>query len=227
MHEGYGQKQAVAIAFSLARKKKNPVHFRNDPLVLRKWFERDRAWVALVNDNTNEVVVEFWDDELREAVEDGILDPKNYHKSLMKYAQEHKLIWDEDRPESRKNPYSENEIPDRALRLIAKAAKQVVREYLRIDPDSIIIEGYYKTGLSRNIPIAIYFPIKGLGLWSDLKVEIFKRIKTLLVESGVGLTIDDPEVLKGQPRISLMRADPSTGTLLLEFWPGEIEKFYD
>lgn len=50
------------------------------------WFERDRAYVELVNKNTNRAILEWWDDEVREAVEDGFLDPRDYHRSAFEYA---------------------------------------------------------------------------------------------------------------------------------------------
>lgn len=49
------------------------------------WFERDRAYVGLENEN-GETILEFWDEEVREAIEDGFLDPKDFKGSIIEYA---------------------------------------------------------------------------------------------------------------------------------------------
>lgn len=134
------------------KERKNPVHFRNDPLVLRTWFERDRKWVALVNGKTDEVVVEFWDDDVDEAIEDGFLNPKDFHKSLMAYALSHKLIWDEDRPESKKNPTDDKDVQAciRALIYLTKRPEdtEAIKEHVL---DAIESEGLwtYEKGVTR------------------------------------------------------------------------------
>jgi len=51
------------------------------------WFERDRAHVALVDSLTEQItIVEWWDDEVAEAVTDGYLDPKDWYGSALEYA---------------------------------------------------------------------------------------------------------------------------------------------
>lgn len=47
------------------------------------WFERDRTYVGLECDG--HTLVEFWDEHVNEMVEDGFLDPKNWHGSLVEY----------------------------------------------------------------------------------------------------------------------------------------------
>lgn len=42
---------------------------------LNVWVERDRAHVELRNTNTDKTILEFWDDEVREAQEDGFIGP--------------------------------------------------------------------------------------------------------------------------------------------------------
>ena len=44
-------------------------------LDLYTWFERDRAHVELRNKETDKTLIEFWDNEVGEMVEDGFLDP--------------------------------------------------------------------------------------------------------------------------------------------------------
>ena len=58
---------------------------------IETWFERDRAHVALMKDDAT--VIEWWDDAVTEAVEDGFLDPRDWHGSAVRYAQEHGLIY--------------------------------------------------------------------------------------------------------------------------------------
>lgn len=62
---------------------------------IQTWFERDRAHVALYygteHDANDELIVEWWDEAVREAVEDGFLNPKDYLGSAIAYAKDHKL----------------------------------------------------------------------------------------------------------------------------------------
>ena len=53
---------------------------------LYTWFERDRAHVELRNKETDETLIEFWDNEVGEMVEDGFLDPGDWKESLWDYA---------------------------------------------------------------------------------------------------------------------------------------------
>ena len=53
---------------------------------LLTWFERDRAHVELRNKLDDSTLVEWWDEDLSEAVEDGSLNPRDYHSSPYEYA---------------------------------------------------------------------------------------------------------------------------------------------
>lgn len=55
------------------------------------WFERDRAYVALQDDDEN-VIIELWDDDVSEAVEDGFLDMRDIEGSLRQYAKDLGLL---------------------------------------------------------------------------------------------------------------------------------------
>jgi len=50
------------------------------------WFERDRAHVELRNEDTDETIAEWWDEAVHEAVEDGYLNPRDWHGSAVAYA---------------------------------------------------------------------------------------------------------------------------------------------
>lgn len=55
------------------------------------WFERDRAYVILweVDDDGDRVreIMEWWDEAVGEAVEDGFLNPRDWHGSARAYAE--------------------------------------------------------------------------------------------------------------------------------------------
>ena len=53
---------------------------------LHTWFERDRAHVELRNADTDKTIIEWWDDAVAEAVEDGFLDPRDWEGSAKEYA---------------------------------------------------------------------------------------------------------------------------------------------
>lgn len=57
-----------------------------DSTECRTWFERDRQHVNLVNKLTDETIIEFWDESVSEAIEDGFLNPRDYHQSAYDYA---------------------------------------------------------------------------------------------------------------------------------------------
>lgn len=50
---------------------------------IETWFERDRANVRLVDTTTTPEndLIDLWDESVAEAVEDGLLDPKDWHRS--------------------------------------------------------------------------------------------------------------------------------------------------
>ncbi len=59
------------------------------------WFERDRAHVRLFDEETDDTVIEWWDEDVAQAVEDGFLDPKDYEGSAIEYAESLGLIEEE------------------------------------------------------------------------------------------------------------------------------------
>jgi hypothetical protein len=48
------------------------------------WFERDRQHVELRKDE--KTILEFWDEAVSEAVEDGFLNPRDWEGSIIEYA---------------------------------------------------------------------------------------------------------------------------------------------
>ena len=61
-----------------------------DEIEVNTWFERDRAHVALTKNG--ETVVEWWDDDVQQAIEDGYLNPRDWKGSAIEYAKEMGLL---------------------------------------------------------------------------------------------------------------------------------------
>lgn len=53
---------------------------------LSTWFERDRQCVALFDARNDNTLIEWWDSAVSEAVEDGFLNPRDYHSSAYEHA---------------------------------------------------------------------------------------------------------------------------------------------
>lgn len=49
------------------------------------WFERDRAYIALL-DEDDRVIIEFSDEEVSQAIEDGFINMRHLKKSLIEHA---------------------------------------------------------------------------------------------------------------------------------------------
>jgi hypothetical protein len=64
--------------------------------VLDTWFERDRQHVCLsrrqADGSAGGTIIEWWDGAVTEAVDDGFLNPRNYHASAFEYARSHGLL---------------------------------------------------------------------------------------------------------------------------------------
>jgi len=54
-----------------------------DNTELYTWFERDRACVEIRDPLNDKTIIEWWDESVSEAIEDGFLDPKDYHQSAI------------------------------------------------------------------------------------------------------------------------------------------------
>jgi len=61
-------------------------------LDLHTWFERDRQYVELRDPVTDETIIEFWDNDVSELVEDGFLNPADWRGSLFEYAKYLEII---------------------------------------------------------------------------------------------------------------------------------------
>jgi predicted RNA-binding Zn-ribbon protein involved in translation (DUF1610 family) len=55
---------------------------------IHTWFERDRSHVELRDKNTDKTLAQWWDEDVRGAVEDGYLNPKDWHTSAYEYYRE-------------------------------------------------------------------------------------------------------------------------------------------
>lgn len=77
-----------------------PLRRAMDDTELETWFERDRAHVELRDRLTGQTIVEWWDDEVQQAIEDGFL-PQRWtknaaHAAAFEYAEQMGLVEDED-----------------------------------------------------------------------------------------------------------------------------------
>lgn len=70
---------------------------------IETWFERDRAYVGLYYaddsgraDTNGPAIIEWWDEEVSEAIEDGFLDPRDYIGSAFETANNLGIIHIED-----------------------------------------------------------------------------------------------------------------------------------
>lgn len=61
---------------------------------IHTWFERDRAHVELRHTDSQETLFEAWDGEVAELVEDGFLNPSDWHGSAYEHAQACGLLSD-------------------------------------------------------------------------------------------------------------------------------------
>lgn len=72
----------------MARSRAKTISF--DDTVLTTWFERDRAHVELsvreADGSPGATLFELWDEDVGQAIEDGFLDPRRYHRSAYDYA---------------------------------------------------------------------------------------------------------------------------------------------
>jgi hypothetical protein len=76
---------SVPAAVAPSKPAGNTVPVTRENTRIDTWFERDRAYVLLYDQNDN-TLLEWWDDAVGQAIEDGFLDPKDYHGSAVEYA---------------------------------------------------------------------------------------------------------------------------------------------
>jgi len=81
----FAMREDIAEELSRLREERraNP---RFEDTEMKTWLERDRAHVELRNSFTNEAIVEWWDDDVNQAIEDGFLKPDDLHRSAYDYA---------------------------------------------------------------------------------------------------------------------------------------------
>ena len=80
--------RAMALHGAEARRTPSQHPQRNftKPFRIEKWEERDRLHIAL-EDANGVTIIEWWDDEARDAIEDGFLKPRDLLGSATEYAQ--------------------------------------------------------------------------------------------------------------------------------------------
>lgn len=71
-----------------ARRPRVPVVSSIDDTRLEVWEERDRLHIALERSKDGKTLIEWWDDDARQAIEDGFLVPRRLHESAYAYGLE-------------------------------------------------------------------------------------------------------------------------------------------
>jgi len=64
-------------------KNPKPFYATKNNTDVETWFERDRAYVELKKSANDETLIELWDDDVNEAFEDGFLNRRDLHGSLV------------------------------------------------------------------------------------------------------------------------------------------------
>lgn len=74
----------------------NPLNLTIDDTVTDEWHERDRnSLILYVKDEDGgfgDSIVEWWDEDYVQAIEDGFLEPRRLHESAFEYALERGLL---------------------------------------------------------------------------------------------------------------------------------------
>lgn len=74
----------------------NPLNITLEDTVIGEWHERDRNSLVLYlkdeDGEAGEPIIEFWDEDYVQAVDDGFIDPRNPHESVFGYASDMGLL---------------------------------------------------------------------------------------------------------------------------------------
>lgn len=70
----------------------NPLNITISDTIIGEWHERDRNHVALYmkvgEDGYGDTIMDWWDEAVVQAVEDGFIDPRRLHESVFEYAEQ-------------------------------------------------------------------------------------------------------------------------------------------
>jgi hypothetical protein len=74
----------------------NPLNITIEDTIHAEWHERDRNHLALYvrvdGDGYGDTIVQWWDEDYVQAIEDGIIDPRRPHESAFEYASDMGLL---------------------------------------------------------------------------------------------------------------------------------------
>lgn len=74
----------------------NPLNLAIEDTIIATWHERDRNYLALHlkggDDGHGDTLVEWWDEDYVQAVEDGFINPRRLHESAFEYASDMGLL---------------------------------------------------------------------------------------------------------------------------------------
>jgi len=154
----------------------------NDTEILT-WFERDRAHVELRNSLTDETIIDWWDDAVNEAIEDGYLDPRDWHGTAYDYALRFNLVRDASLKYSFEEPV-EFHVGDRVRILSKSVGRPLSSDYINGGDEGVI----------QNIlgdDDFLVFTIDGdIGSFLKEDLELVKKVESLLKFSDIGPLFD-------------------------------------
>lgn len=83
------------ITMTVEGKKVTPLKIDDNNIGVETWFERDRKHVEIHDKRNDKTILQFWDEAVDQAVEDGFLDPRDWRESMIDYAKHLGLIKEE------------------------------------------------------------------------------------------------------------------------------------
>jgi hypothetical protein len=132
------------------RRRRAPTEWTTDNTEISTWFERDRASVVL-NTLDGATIIEWWDDDVHEAVQDGFLDPRDWHGSAVEYA---------------------NQMGAQPQAGVREAPRRISAPPLRWSFDGVAAgrKGEYRLGKTRNGWTVILNGATSMGDWASVEL---------------------------------------------------------
>jgi hypothetical protein len=139
----------AAEARRTPRRQNAPVVWTRQNTQINTWFERDRASVVLETlDGTS--IIEWWDEAVDEAVQDGFLDSSDWHGSAIEYAN-----------------YVGAQPQDGARETVEEAPRGAVREIHGYNIEVFFADEHLARKFERQIEDALQLPLISQGPLRD------------------------------------------------------------
>ncbi len=85
-----------ASTMKVARDRNEEMEYNGHTFRLTTWEERDNLAIDLVDECCDRSILHLVDDDAREAIEDGFIDPRKMIQSAIEYAESMSILWDGD-----------------------------------------------------------------------------------------------------------------------------------